>query len=327
MELSEKSQAAAYHGTGWKPRTGTLTSEILGSHLWNNCSVTLEWQTLKEVILYIPCPDTPPVKDVNLIQHLEPINYPRLASQFLNLVECYHQFGIKVHLARPVNLFHTPIAESHYNLMFFRDLFFMTCEGAIVSRMGSMVRAGEEKHATRTLAELGIPIVRTISGAGTFEGADALWVSPKLVLVGVGKRTNDLGFQQVKDSLKTQGVNCIKVNLPHQIQHLLGILQFVDRDLAVVRGKLLPPEVKTLLEQLGFKLIELEEIPSVTRNQAMNFVTISPRRIVMVAGNQAMRRLYEDNGIEVAAEVEVSELLKGAGGLGCATGILSRQVD
>jgi arginine deiminase len=35
--------------------------------------------------------------------------------------------------------------------------------------------------------------------------------------------------------------------------------------------------------------------------------------------------LYEDNGIEVAAQVEVSELLKGAGGIGCATGILNRE--
>jgi arginine deiminase len=78
---------------------------------------------------------------------------------------------------------------------------------------------------------------------------------------------------------------------------------------------------------LGFKLIELEETKSVRQNQAMNFVTISPRRIVMVAGNPETKRLYEENGIEVAAEVDVSELLKGAGGIGCATGILSRKSD
>lgn len=99
----------------------------------------------------------------------------------------------------------------------------------------------------------------------------------------------------------------------------------VDRDLAVVRGELLPPEIKAHLRQLGFRLIELEETKSVRQNQAMNFVTISPRRIVMVAGNPETKRLYEDNGIEVAAQVEVSELLKRAGGIGCATGILSRE--
>ena len=44
----------------------------------------------------------------------------------------------------------------------------------------------------------------------------------------------------------------------------------------------------------------------------------------MVANNPLTKRIYEANGIEVAAEVEVSELIKGAGGLGCATGILCR---
>ena len=325
MFVSKDFTPAAYHGSGWLPREGTLADEIAGVQLWKNCSVSSEWQTLKEVILYIPNPGTPPVEDVNSIQHLEHIDFWVLASQLKNLAQCYEQFGIKVHFARHVRLSNEPITEYYYNLMFCRDLFFMTPEGAIVSRMGSRVRAGEEKHAARTLADLGVPVIRTISGRGTFEGADALWVSRDLVIIGVGKRTNESGFRQVQHCLEAQGVKSIKVELPSQIQHTLGILQMVDRDLAVVRGELLPPEIKAHLRQLGFRLIELEETKSVRQNQAMNFVTISPRRIVMVAGNPETKRLYEDNGIEVAAQVEVSELLKGAGGIGCATGILNRE--
>lgn len=316
---------AAYQGSGWLPRQGTLTQEIASGQLWNNCSVSSEWQMLKEVILYIPNANTPPVENVNSIQHLEPINFVRLKSQLDNLASCYEQFGIKVHFAHQVSLSNRTTAEYCYNLMYFRDLFFMTPEGAIISRMASQIRAGEEKHAAGTLAELGVPIIRTISGDGTFEGADALWVSRNLVLIGVGTRTNDSGFRQVQHCLEAQEVTCIKVNMPPQIQHLLGILQFVDRNLAVVRGKLLEPDIKAHLQHLGFQLIELEETQSVRQHQAMNFVTISPRRIIMVAGNPETKRLYESHGIEVAMEVDVSELLKGAGGIGCATGILSRQ--
>jgi N-dimethylarginine dimethylaminohydrolase len=319
------SRPAAYHGNGWLPRERTLAEEIAGVQLWNNCSVSSEWQTLKEVILYIPNPGTPPVEDVNSVQHLDEINFWQLASQLKNLAKCYEQFGIKVHFARHVRLSNEPTTEYYYNLMFCRDLFFMTPEGAIVSRMGSQVRAGEEKHAARTLAELGVPLIRTISGGGTFEGADALWISHDLVAIGVGKRTNESGFRQVQQSLEVQGVKCMKVSLPPQIQHLLGVLQIVDRDLAVVRGQLLAPEVKIYLQQVGFQLIELEETKSVRQNQAMNFVTVSPRRIVMVAGNPETKLLYENHKIDVAAEVDVSELLKGAGGIGCATGILSRK--
>jgi arginine deiminase len=35
-------------------------------------------------------------------------------------------------------------------------------------------------------------------------------------------------------------------------------------------------------------------------------------------------RILQDNGVQVAAEADLSELLKGAGGPGCATGILRR---
>ncbi|HBL12521.1 MAG TPA: hypothetical protein DD379_14175 [Cyanobacteria bacterium UBA11162] len=325
MIMMANSRPAAYHGTGWLPREGTLADEIAGVELWRNCSVTSEWQTLKEVILYIPNPGTPPVEDVNSIQHLDEIDFWKLATQLKNLAQCYEQFGIKVHFARHVKLSPEPTTEYYYNLMFCRDLFFMTPEGAIVSRMGSKVRAGEEKHAARTLADLGVPVIRTISGNGTFEGADALWVARNLVAIGVGKRTNEAGFRQVQDTLEDQGVTCIKVNLPSRIQHTLGILQMVDHNLAVVRGELMEPETKEQLRQFGFQLIELEETKSVRQNQAMNFVTISPRRIVMVGGNPETKQLYEENGIEVAAEVEVTELLKGAGGIGCATGILSRE--
>ncbi len=327
MVVSKDSLKAAYQGYGWLSRQGTLAEDVIKGYHWNRCSVTSEWQTLKEVLLFIPNPETPSVEDVNFLQHLEPVNYSVLAIQLEKLAKCYEQLGIKVHLVQPISFFDAEPVEYHYNLAYVRDLFLMTPEGAIVSRMASMVRAGEEKHAARTLAELAVPIIKTISGDGTFEGADALWLCPDLVLVGVGNRTNESGFQQVKQCLESQGIRCIKINLPPQIQHLLGILQIVDRDLAVVRGELLASENKHSLRQLGFSLIELDETVSVRERQAMNFVTISSRRIIMVAGNPEERYLYESNGIEVAAELDVSELLKGAGGIGCATGILSRKPD
>jgi len=322
--MSRHKIPAAYHGEGWRPRKGSLAQDIASGKFWRKCSVNSEWALLRDVVLYLPDPDTPPVEDVNTIQHLEPINYYLLAKQMEHLVKCYEQLGITVHLIKPVILSDTRPTEYYYNLMYVRDLFFMTPEGAIIARMASMVRAGEEKHIARTLAELEIPIIRTISGTGTFEGANALWARDDLVLIGVGNRTNEEGFRQVKHCLEIQGVKCVKIYLPSQIQHLLGVLQIVDHDLAVIRGRLLSPKIKDYLQGLGFKLLELDETDSVRWRQAMNFVTISPRRIVMVAGNPVIKHIYEDNGIEIAAEVEVSQLLKGAGGIGCATGILNR---
>ena len=117
--------------------------------------------------------------------------------------------------------------------MFCADLFLMTPEGAIVGRPASTVRAGEERWVARRLADLGIPIVRTIRGRGTFEGADAMWLDATTVLVGRGLRTNGEGVAQVTSILGEMGVEAIPVDLPWGAMHLMGTLRIADRDLAI----------------------------------------------------------------------------------------------
>jgi len=58
----------------------------------------------------------------------------------------------------------------------------------------------------------------------------------------------------------------------------------------------------------------------------MNVVTVKPRVIVMPVNCPDLKRLYAARGITVAAEVEIGQLLNGAGGLACATGILGREI-
>lgn len=319
--------AAAFHGQGWQPRTASLQQEVANGLLWSTCQVNSEWNRLKAVALYLPDPHTSSPEDVDSVQHLEPIRYAVLRQQMNAMGQCYQRLGITVHYLTLLPAFAEAAPQLPlYNLIYMRDLFFMTPMGAILARMASRVRAGEERHAANALTRLSIPILRTVSGVGTFEGADALWVRPNLVFVGVGKRTNELGFQQVQASLQELGVLCVKVALPATIQHLLGILQIVDRDLAVVRGELLSPASKGALQQAGLQLIELAETPEVTERYAMNLLTIAPRTVIMAAGNSETKWALEQHGIEVAAELDVSELLKGAGGIGCATGIVAREV-
>ena len=117
--------------------------------------------------------------------------------------------------------------------LFVADLMFMTPEGAILARPASTVRAGEERWVARRLADLGIPILRTIRGEGTFEGADAAWLDPHTVLVGRGLRTNAEGVRQVSATLQEMGVAVIEIDLPCGTMHLMDILRFADRDLAL----------------------------------------------------------------------------------------------
>jgi N-dimethylarginine dimethylaminohydrolase len=50
---------------------------------------------------------------------------------------------------------------------------------------------------------------------------------------------------------------------------------------------------------------------------------LGPRHVLMPAGCPLTRAAYEAAGIS-CQEVEIGELLKAAGGMGCLTGILSR---
>ena len=317
---------AAYQGNGWLPREKNMSCEIQEGRIWSAYSSSSEYHPLKAVLLHIPDPDIPETADANRSLHLASIDYRLLYRQINDLADIFSRFGIDVHFMKPDSAddkvkFH----KSFHNLMFVRDLFFMTPEGAVISRMASEIRAGEERCASKALVELGIPVLCTISGKGTLEGADAFWVNEKRVLVGTGNRTNEAGFNQLKSCLKFQGVEAIRISLPKGIMHLMGIFQIVDRDLALIRSDFIKGEIIDLIERQGFQLIKMNETDEIKRNQAMNIVTLAPRKIVMVAGNPLTRRIYEENGIEVAAGIEVSELVKGAGGIGCATGILHRQ--
>ena len=57
-----------------------------------------------------------------------------------------------------------------FKSVYTRDSSFAVKGGAIVSRMAPRMRHGEEQTAARTLAKLGMPILRTISSTGMIEG-------------------------------------------------------------------------------------------------------------------------------------------------------------
>jgi len=207
--------------------------------------------------------------------------------------------------------------------MFVADLLFMTAEGAILGRPASTARAGEERFIARRLAELGIPILRSVRGMGTFEGADAAWVDSGTVLLATGLRTNTEGAAQVASLLREMSIEVVLVGLPYGAMHLMGVLRFADRDLAIAWPGRVPYAAVETLRARGYTVLFLPDEKEAMRGMALNFVTLAPRRILMAAGNPITQAFYEDAGI-TCQTVQVDELLKAAGGIGCLTGVLER---
>ncbi len=221
-------------------------------------------------------------------------------------------------------LYAEPAETPAPNQMFMADLFCMTPEGAILARPASAVRAGEERVVARRLAGLGVPIIRSVSGSATFEGADMIWLDPQMALIGRGLRTNDAGVAQLAAVLGEIGVTAIAVDLPYGTMHLMGMLRIVDRDLAIAWPTRLAVRAVEALQQRGYRVIFLPDVREAMHNAAFNIVTLGPRAVLMAAGNPVTQAFYEQHGI-TCRTVPVDELAKAAGAIGCLTGILERE--
>jgi N-dimethylarginine dimethylaminohydrolase len=312
--MAEPFDAAAYGGKGWSPRTIPLSQEL--GQVWAACGISTEWAPLRTVLLHRPGAELDASADPDAVQMIKALNLSRAQDQHDRIADAYREAGVTVHYLDPVQ-------PASPNQMFVADLMFMTPEGAILARPASTVRAGEERQVARRLADLGIPILRSVRGHGTFEGADAAWLDPSTVILGRGLRTNDEGAKQVTSTLNEMGVEVIQVDLPFGTMHLMGMLRFADVDLAITWPKRFVHRGVEALKKHGFQVKFLPDEREAAVGKALNFVTLGPRRILTAAGNPVTQAFYEELGI-ICHTIEVDELGKAAGAAGCLTGIIER---
>ncbi len=314
MTTPRRPAAAAYGGEGWSPRTGDTLAEM--GALWGDWGVDSEWAPLGAVQMHSPGPEFHQLEHPNAVQMLEPVEPALLAEQHAALAEAYRRAGVAVHSLAPAE----PVPP---NTVFQADLFFMTPQGAILARPASTVRAGEERHVAARLAALGVPILRSVHGHGTFEGADALWLDPQTVMLATGLRTNEAGARQVTQVLEELGVGTVRVVLPRGAMHLMGSVRLLGPRLALVWPEKLPGPALRGLEEREFKVLRLPDAEE-GRRMAMNGVALGPKRFLMPSARPATQTMLEAQGVECIT-VEIGELCKAAGGIGCLTGILKRE--
>ncbi len=313
---------SAYHGDKWKGRSNSHADECLAGKFWRpSFGADSEFAPLNEILLFSTGSNYPEISQPDEVQFLQPIDKTKLQSELDDLAKTFQALGVKV-----IRMTDDAFPRVSPNLLFCRDLFFLTPYGAILARMASDIRAGEEKWAQAALAKEGIPILRAISGNGVFEGADALWLNPKVLLVGLGNRTNQDGFRQIQTTMEEFGVECIPVPLPKSVQHLLGILQLTAPNKAIIRQEKTPTVLLNLLAKYQIHTVAVPESIEVRERQALNFVCLDENRILMAKGCPQTKKIFAENGLQIADEVEISQLLLAAGGIACATGIISRKL-
>jgi N-dimethylarginine dimethylaminohydrolase len=171
---------------------------------------------------------------------------------------------------------------------------------------------------------LGVPIVHTVHGDGTFEGADVVVASEDLVFVGHGMRSNRNGAEQVADAFRRVGVpEVIMVEIPYGCGHIDGTINVIDKDLAMVFPTQLSWVVYETMRRHGFRFLDLPSGEEAQMGMAINLVPLAPRVVALPAGNPVTVKTLEANGTE-CFEIEISELMKGGGAVHCMTGVIHR---
>jgi N-dimethylarginine dimethylaminohydrolase len=243
----------------------------------------------------------------------QPPDLALVQEQYDGLLELLEAEGVQVHLAEPV--------EPRFSkAMYTRDPLVILPGGAVVGRLGPRMRRGEEQSMTRAVASLGMPILRTIVGAGLVEGGSFAKLTPKVAAFGTSIRCNDEGARQLEEILRYFGIELIVVPMAGFSLHLDGAFAMVDVDKALVHAGDLPYWFLARLDDLGIESIwcHPEEL------WAVNSLTISPGRVVMCEGYPYTAERLERRGVEVV-RIPYGEIQKNGGGIHCSTIELIRE--
>jgi N-dimethylarginine dimethylaminohydrolase len=243
-----------------------------------------------------------------------PPDIPRMQAQHDGFVAALRAEGIDVH-------FMDGEARKRLKQVYTRDPFVMVRGGAIVCRMGARIRRGEELAVTRTLARIGVPILRTVNGTGVMEGGSFAWLNDKTCAIGVGVRVNREGAAQVGEVLARQGVELLIVELSGYDIHLDVNFLMIDRDLALLNPNLLP---FSFLEELGRRGIRYIETDPGDDPWIVNSLAVAPGRVMMPEGatNRTLDRLAAAGVTWITVPYDAVQ--KNGGGLHCSTTPLRR---
>lgn len=302
-------------GERWFPEDKTFVDDM--PLYWGDWGCSSETGKLKAVLLRRPGKEVENF-DYNKVRFREPINVDLFRKQHDDLANFYRSHGVKVYYVENQR-------EDRPNALFCRDHVFMTPEGAIVTRPSISARRGEERYTAEALSKIGVPIIKTIGGSGYFEGANAMWVDRKTVILSTSSRTNREGYQQVETELRRMGVEeIIDMQIPYGHAHIDGLLNIASNDTIVIHAPQAPYEVVDKLKKKGYRIIEAPSFSEVEFGSGTNFVALQPAEVVMSITAPRTVELMEKAGIKVHM-LDLTELQKGGGCVHCMTAFLKRE--
>ena len=151
---------------------------------------------LKQVLMSYP--QYLSIEPINVIsKHFKDhqLDKKKIDEEFNLLVQTYQNLGIEV--------FFLPPNETYPDSVFARDFGACLKDGYILGRFKHEYRKNERKAYEKKMKELNIPQLFKVH-EGYFEGGDFFFLDDKTIVIGLLERTNQIGYQEIKEHFKNQ---------------------------------------------------------------------------------------------------------------------------
>ena len=236
-------------------------------------------------------------------------DWDEFRSQHDQLVQVLQAEGVEV-------VFLDSVEADGIKSVYTRDSSIAIKGGALVTRLARGIRRGEEAHVSKTLANLGMPILRSLHGTALMEGGSFAWLNSKTAVIARSICVNDEGCDQVEQVLNAQGVELLRIDMTGYDIHIDGALTMIDVNVAIVDPDLLPYSFLRKLDELGITAVEIDaqDDPWI-----VNCLAVAPGRVIMPRGiSSATEARLQQLNIDVI-EIDYDKLQLNGGGIHCST--------
>jgi len=235
-------------------------------------------------------------------------------SQYQEVLDCYRDFGVKVHI--------TP-SDPYLPLQIWaRDGSYMTPWGMIVGQMSQWWRRGEYGPVMDFCAQSNIPIYEKVT-AGCAEGGDFMMIRPDLAVMGYsGDRSQEEGALQIKDWLNKEGVEVFLYSFDSHFVHADVTIVMLTDDLAAAVTDVVDPALIDLLKARGIRVIDVPYCKAM--QLGCNVMSMGAETVLLPKQNQFLVEACKAEGLKVY-DPDVSCITVVGGGIHCMSLALRRE--
>ncbi len=267
---------------------------------------------LKQVLMSYP--QYLSIEPINVIsKHFKDhqLDKKKIDEEFNLLVQTYQNLGIEV--------FFLPPNETYPDSVFARDFGACLKDGYILGRFKHEYRKNERKAYEKKMQELNIPQLFKVH-EGYFEGGDFFFLDDKTIVIGLLERTNQIGYQEIKEHFKNQ-YEVLFVESDPEFLHLDMCFNLIDEHLALICKDAFDISFLQELQKRNIELIEVSK-KDIFRH-GLNVQALGDKKVLALKKNHDINLQIKQKGYEVI-ELDITEILKCGGGIHCMTFPLKR---